>query len=154
MEIKIKNWYLKEANAKKDLKKLENHCIVTYSPYRTGGKDVYRIVEKKEKAGIIDIIQAKIGSWGEYRVHVIYQYEDGKIEVIQGVSMYRAEIIGKGLIADNLVYSYAMGYYTRHEERSEKIRKRKENARISHQMCDIGGKTGHDIRQEIRRQLR
>lgn len=148
----MKKWYKSETRAEEDAKK-ENCQVVCGS---NGWTDIYYLVPNDaEKGKIYRIISRSQGDCDgrNYMNRVIYVHIDGKISVIDKASQYRIGRVLAGDIPDNKVYDYLNGYYTLLEERSEKIRQRKENARMSHFLCDVSGAEGHKIRQNIRRRL-
>lgn len=147
----IKKWYKSEKNAETDAARY-NCDIVCGS---NGYTDIYYLIPKSAKPGIYrKIARAQTDVKGkEYIYRVIYKTSDGDIIIVDETSAYRISAVWRGLIPEEKIYDYLAGYYTRREETSAKIRQLKENARVSHLLCDASGKKGHDDRQAIRRLL-
>lgn len=147
----MKKWYKSLAAAEKDAKK-ENCEIVTGS---NGGTDIYYLVPNNSKQGIVRVItRSQSDCKGkEYVYRVIYKKSSGELLCVDEASLHRINMIRDGRVDEDKIGSYLAGYYTLREETSEKIKQRKENARISHFLCTASGKAGHDERQAIRREL-
>lgn len=95
---------------------------------------------------------ANAGQYGEFKKQL---FIDGKF--IGAVSMSRIDSMARLYNAGypQEAASYAMGY-TMWRETSlggNHINPRKEAARISHALCDMPGKYGHELRQYIRRSI-
>ena len=145
----MKKWYKSEASAMRDAER-ENCDIVCGS---NGWADIYYLVPQDAAPGIVRVIARAERECGPCRCRVIYKTTDGKLDVIDNTTLYRLFVVRRGLVREELVGKYLRGYYTRREENSKAIRARKEAARVSHELCDAPGAVGHEIRQQIRRQI-
>lgn len=149
----MQKWYKNYDNALKDAE-LENCTIVSAS---NGGSSIYYLVPCSLPSNTIweAIAQSHGNCSGKQRMNrVIYKDLGGKLHVIDQVHDSRIWNVTHNRVAPENICSYLYGYYSLREETSEQIRIRKEKARISHEMCDLPGKEGHEIRQEIRHNLR
>lgn len=105
----------------------------------------------------------RCGNCGRYRRN-FYRYGNECWEYfyngrfIGGGSSYKCDKIKKLCEAgyENEAYEYVNNYrYWRETTLGGRhIIARKERARISHELCSVGGALGHELRQEIRRDLR
>ena len=146
---KIKRWYKSEANAERDAARYDCDIVTDAN----GWTDIYYLVPRSSTPGIQRVIQRNQSECGFGKCRVIGKRNDGSLYVVSESSNYRVMIARRGAIPDDLVESYLRGYYTRREETSKEIHRRKEAARISHALCDTPGKVGHDMRREIRRRI-
>ncbi len=146
----MKQWYKSLASAERDAAK-ENCDIITSANRWT---DIYYLIPRSAAPGIVRIIQRSQSDCGARRCRVIYKHTDGSLLCVAETTIYRARVVQSGSVPESKVEEYLRGYYTRREESSLKIRARKEAARISHELCDLGGSAGHKERQRIRRRLR
>lgn len=147
----MKKWYKNIDIAERDAAK--EHCQIVLGHNRY--TDIYYLVPiNSEKSKIFRVIgRSQTDCHGKRRYRVIYISGDSSPFVVEETTKYRIQNVKLGKVAEEKVYNYLNGYYTLNEERSEKIRERKERARISHILNDTPGKKGHDERQVIRREL-
>ena len=145
----MKRWYKSYFNAVRDAER-ENCEIVCGG---NGWTDIYYLIPRDSPPGIQRVIARSQSDVGPNRVRVIYRDARGIISVIEETTIYRMSVVKRGLVPDEKVVDYLLGYYTRREESSREIKLRKEAARISHMLCELPGTSGHAERQRIRREL-
>ena len=145
--MKTKVLQLWKHSLNKNVKPCEGGKIVSMKGYNRF-KDFYLCIPQKG-------IHTRVGNCLRYGCFAYEYFIDGVF--IGGGRMDKAErakiLYAAGLIEE--AKQYIRGYMLWKETKlgGGKINKYKEAARISHDMITEGGKSGHDARQIIRRQL-
>ena len=142
----MKKWYKKYENAERDARR-ESKQIVSGS---NGWGDIYYLVPETPNT-LVYLSGLTISGHGERKCRVCWIDERGNAEVIE-TTEYRFCVGEDGEVTPEQMSAYLHGYYTRSEERSKKVKLRKEAARYSHEVCDWSGAVGHEERQRIRRE--
>lgn len=136
-------------NKRQSLPNSEQYEVVTYFTY-SGTTDLY-LVHKIGTYKTILMSQKNSVKNTKFWNSGVLVFPDGNTAT-GSINRIRA-VVQKQIEYGTEAAEYIAGHRTPTEFWRGKINARMEAARISHVICDKGGKAGHDLRQGIRREI-